>query len=109
MSEYEYGDYVERLLKEEYGAENVERQVYLPETGRFVDFLIDCGLHTLAVELEHSSERVVYHGYGQALFYAKHNRRWAPAVIYPPDGENEAELSKVAEDVVLIPIQHKHE
>lgn len=109
MSEYNYGNYVERKLNEEHGAENVDREVYLAETGRYVDFLIDCGTHTLAVELEHSSDKVLYHGYGQALFYAKHNRRWAPAIIYPPDGENEEELSKVAEDVVLIPMQHKHE
>lgn len=108
MTETAYGDYVEERLVEEHGAENVERSVYLPQTYRYVDFLVDCGTHTLAIELEHSSDKVVKEGYGQAQMYAKHNRKWAPAIVYPPDGENEEELEMVGQDVVLIPIPHKH-
>ena len=108
MTEEGYGNYVEDRLNEEYGEENVERNVYLPQTYRYVDFLVDTGIMTLAIELEHSSEKVVKEGYGQVQMYAKHNRKWAPAIIYPPDGENEEELQMVGQDVVLIPIPHKH-
>lgn len=108
MTETSYGDYVESLLVEEYGAENVERNVFLPRTYRYVDFLVETGFVTLAIELEHSTDKVVYEGYAQAELYAKHSRSWVPVIVYPPDGENEEELSMIGEDVALVPIEHKH-
>lgn len=109
MTEKSYGNFVERKLKEEYGEENVEREVYLAETYRYMDFLVDTGMMSLAIELEHSSEKVVKEGYGQAKLYAKHNWRWSPVIIYPPDGENQEELQIIGQDVTLIPLPHEHE
>lgn len=108
-SETDYGDYVERQLIDVYGEENVEREVYLGETYRFADFVVDAGYVSLAIELEHSTDKVVAEGFGQALLYAKHDPAWVPVVIYPPDGENDAELALVGEDVALVPMEHIHE
>lgn len=108
MTEYNYGNYVTELLCETYGPENVRRNVYLSKTVRYVDFLVDTGIVTLAIELEHSSDKVVQEGYGQANLYAKHNPTWIPVIIYPDDGENAEELEMIGQDVALVTVPHKH-
>lgn len=107
MTEKGYQGYIKKLLEEQY--DSVEQNVYLPQTRRYVDFIVEAGVVTLAIEVEHSSEAVVAEGYGQSQFYAKHHSKWVPVIIYPPDGENQEELAMVAQDVALVPIEHKHE
>lgn len=109
MSEYNYKDYIERLLVDEYGESNVEREVYLGETYRFVDFLVNAGMVRLAIEVEHSSDKAVEEGVAQSQLYARHNRAWLPVIVYPPDGENERELEMISSYAALVPITHKHE
>lgn len=98
-----YVDQVATHLALEYGDEHVEREVHLDETDRFVDFVVDCGDVSLAIEVENGSGDVVDRGYGQALLYAKHQPHWVPVIYYNPDGDNEAELSYIGESVALVP------
>ncbi len=108
MSEKDYQEYIEGMIRNTYESYQIEQSVYLTQTRRYVDFLIDVGFVTLAVEVEHSSDSVVEEGLSQALLYAAHRRDWLPVIIYPPDGENEAELQLIGQKVGLIPVEHKH-
>lgn len=98
-----YQDKLEPYLHETYGEENVERDVFLDQTYRYVDFLVEVGDVYLAIEVENSTDHVVYEGHGQAELYAQHSDQYLPVIYYPHDGENEAELNMIGTQVGLVP------
>lgn len=71
MPERNFEDYVEELLVDEYGEENVERQYYLQYSGRYVDLVAydPENERTWALELENDKGSAL-NGSGQARFYS---------------------------------------
>lgn len=69
--EKNFEDYVEELLIDKYGEENVERQYYLQYSGRYVDLVAHDpeNERTWALELENDKSSAL-NGSGQAKFYA---------------------------------------
>lgn len=102
-----YHAYLYDILADTYGEDNVVNEVYLSKTGRWADFIVRCGLVTLAIEVETSSDRVVKEGLNQAQLYARHYPTWVPVVIYPPDGDNDEEIELLSEVLPLIRIPYR--
>lgn len=99
-TETEYMDWLEGVLCDEYGDENVQRNPRL-ETDRIPDFLIDTWLCTLAVEVEDREEDMI-DGSGQASMYAAHDTEYVPVVVGPPDGTATEELDLLHGDVGVV-------
>lgn len=105
MTHEEERPYHERLVEHlvtEYGEEHVETDVYLEETGRFCDVLVETPLVTLALEVENDWEAVIK-GIGQATLYAAHYPEGAvPVVVTPPGHVEEPEVSLLRRNGVLV-------
>lgn len=85
ISEYEFHkEYVEPLLFDQFGEENVEHEKWLPITTAFADFWVDTGLVILAIEVE-NDRRSIRSGVAQAQEYALNDSRAVPVVITPED------------------------
>lgn len=95
-----FGDRVEEHLVEHYGADNVEREKYLPEPYRFVDFWVSGPVVDLAIEVENDFESLMT-GIGQAQLYAAH-RDAVPVVIVPEDHIDHPEMEMVKEQVQVM-------
>lgn len=92
---------VEHLVTE-YGEDAVRTDVYLKETGRWVDVLVETPLVTLALEVENDWESVIM-GIGQANLYAAHVEEGAvPVVAVPPGHVEEPEVSLLRRRGVII-------
>lgn len=102
-----YHNYLHGILDDIYGSENVVNEVYLSKTGRWADFIVRCGLVTLAIEVETSSDRVCREGPTQAHLYARHYPMWVPVVIYPPDGDNSDEMAMLGEVMPIVPVPYQ--
>lgn len=108
MTERSYHNYIQEILEEQYGEDNVEHEVYLAETYRFVDFVVDTGIVTLAIEVEHSTDKAIREGM-MSLLYASHERDWVPVIIHPPDGENKEEIEMMQSFAAYVPVEHRHQ
>lgn len=92
-SEASFEDYVEELLIDEYGADNVERQYYLDKSERYADFLVfdESNNRIEGWELENTAGSVIS-GSGQAIYYAQEAMMEFPdsgtavPVLCVPDG-----------------------
>jgi len=85
-------DVVGPLLREEFGADAVERERYLETTGSFADYWVDTGLVTLAIEVENDAD-AIRDGVAQALTYAQHDVRALPVVITPTGAVDRDEVA----------------
>lgn len=103
-SERTYHDRVYEYLVDHYGADNVETNVYLAETYRFVDIWVHGPVVDYAIEVENDFESA-FEGVGQAALYASHefdNPNVVPVVIVPPDHVAEPEVSMLRDSGVHI-------
>ena len=75
-------EHVGPWLADLFGAENIEQEVYLDNSGRYADFWVDLGQFAIAVEVENDWEASVK-GVGQAMLYAKHEQNVWPLVVVP--------------------------
>lgn len=100
-SEKSYTDRVEECLIDEYGEDNVEREHYLEESGRYADFKVDTPVTTLLIEAENDFE-AAFKGVGQALLYAAHYEDASPVVILPPEHIKEPEAEMLSRHVPIV-------
>lgn len=77
-----FTDKIERLYRDRYGDDAVERNRYLDETGRYCDLWVQTPDVTLAVEVENDADSIIT-GVGQTELYAAHSPRAVPVVIVP--------------------------
>lgn len=102
MSEKDFADEVEEELNTIFGEENVERQKYLEESGRFVDFWAEGMLVDFAIEVEDSFESI-FNGVSQATLYAEHGENVTPVVILPEEAEvQEPEREMLSHNVSIL-------
>lgn len=100
-SEDNFSDGVEEELVECYGEENVERQVYLAESGRYADFIVDGPLFRLAIEVENDWESAIG-AVGQAQLYAGHYADAVPVVIIPEGHKENPEYELLRNRVLIV-------
>lgn len=86
--ESEFTEKVEEELESFFGEENVRREVYLPETWRFADFVVQTEFFGFVVEVENDWDSV-FKGIGQATLYASHYPNCFPVVVLP-EGHTES-------------------
>lgn len=87
-----------KWLAEEYGAENVAHEVYLPDAWRYIDFVVQTPLGTFAIEAERSAENMI-EGAGQSIMYAGSQNGYMPLVLVPHGHTEEPEVQWVRQRV----------
>lgn len=100
ISEDEYADKLESHFIEKYGADNVRREHYI-DIDRYVDFLVDNGIVTLAIEVE-NDEGDALHGAMQSVMYAAEEDHWCPVVVLPHIDTNKPEIKRMADQVAYV-------
>lgn len=84
-SEAEFADWVAEWFRQQYGADAVEKQVWLPDERWYADLVVDCGWCRLFVEIENDADSV-RPGFGQAAGYAGTDHvEGRHLVVTPPD------------------------
>lgn len=101
--ESEFADRVLEHLREQFGADVVTEQVYLEESDRFVDVVVDVGIVTLCIEIESEFDRAIT-GVGQAILYAAHYVDGVPVVVVPPDHLEDPEAVYLSRQVPIVPL-----
>lgn len=89
------------FLEAEYGPEAVDSQVYLPESTRYCDIVVDLPVATLCIEVE-SRFSAAIKGVGQALLYAAHYRDGVPVVVLPADHTESPEMEMLQGGAAVI-------
>lgn len=79
-------------LESHFGEDNVDHELYLPQTGRYCDFWVTGPLTDYAIEVENDWEAAIQ-GVGQSLLYAAHAANTIPVVIVPDGHIEEPEAS----------------
>jgi hypothetical protein len=102
VSEAVYADYVETVFAHRFPDATIEREVYTPSE-RFCDIVVESKYFTYVIEVENTSDDVVTNGVGQALLYAT-EFDGIPIIVFPPDGDNEAELNALSNYVTILPL-----
>lgn len=103
-SESTYHDRVYDYLVDQYGVDNVDSNVYLSETYRFVDIWVEGPVVDYAIEIENDFESAI-EGIGQAALYASHefdNPNVVPIVVLPPDHVAQPEADMLRESGIHI-------
>lgn len=102
LSEDEYSDLVEEMLIAQYGSKNVEREYYLDDVERYVDFIVWTWPVDMAIEVENDFE-ATFTGVGQALLYASESSEMTPVIIRPPlsDGSDRMESDRLSKHVSI--------
>lgn len=103
VPEDEFQSRAKQHLVEWFGEENVEREVFLPDSYRFADFIVQGDMTTWAIEAENDAASVVA-GVGQAFLYAAHFDMASPAVVVPADHTEEPEISMLRRYIPVIEI-----
>lgn len=85
LSEREFNDYMEKVLENHFGEENVHREVVL-ESQRRPDFVVDTIFGTAMVEAEDRAKDAIG-GWGQAYLYASHEMSAYGIVLFPEETE----------------------
>lgn len=106
VSETEFTDYLEKLLRHRFGSENVRREVTL-RSRRRVDLMLNLGLTIMMIEAENDTDSVI-DGYGQAKVYSSHDSRVGGAVMYPLS-EYDEDLEFLNGATAVIPVEYKPE
>lgn len=96
--EDEFHRRAEKWLIEEYGAENVEHEVYLPNAWRYIDFVVQTPLATFAIEAERTADKVI-EGAGQSILYAGAKNGYTPLILVPDGHTEEPEVSWIRKRV----------
>lgn len=96
-----FQDRVVAYLEDEYGAENVEEDKYLPDPYRFCDVWVEGALVDYAIEIENDFDAAI-NGVGQALMYAAEEENAVPIVVLPPDHTDEPEASSLRRAVPIV-------
>lgn len=104
FDEYTFQDYVEELLIDQYGEDNVYREKYYPETGRFVDFYVETAVVNLALEVENDAEAIMK-GAGQAVLYANHDSNTVGAVVVPKGHIDQPETNLLRQDIPIVELE----
>jgi len=87
LTEDEFNDYIEELLVNHYGEDNVARNKKL-DSDRIPDFIVETKLGTAMVQAESSAEAAIK-GKAQVELYAAHNLSSFGVVLYPQQDEEE--------------------
>lgn len=96
-TEKSFEDIVEQWFIDEYGEENVHRQVYQPGPRWFVDLVVVFPFATLFIEIE-SRASEIRPGVAQALGYAASDtRRGLPMVILPMDHLYDPKVERISQ------------
>lgn len=98
--EKEFSLLVEEKLIEQYGEDKVEKEVYLPQTGRFADFVVRGPITNFAIEAKDNWEGC-FKGVGQAELYAEHIPNCIP-VIAIPKGHTESPETEMLRNSIAI-------
>lgn len=96
-----FQDRVVEYLENEYGAENVEENKYLPDPYRFCDIWVEGALFDYAIEVENSFDGVI-EGVGQSLIYAAEEENAVPVVVVPDGHTEEPEVSSIRRSIPVI-------
>lgn len=94
---------VGEALRDIYGHENVEREKYLTDTGRWVDFWVEGELVNFAIEVENDFE-ACFKGAGQAIVYAAHKPKTIPLIITPAHHVDQPEARMLSQTVPIIEV-----
>lgn len=100
-TEATFSDKVKEQLIEYFGEENVEENVYLAESGRYADFIVDTPFFWFAIEVENDWESAIK-GVGQAELYASHYKDAIPVVVVPEGHIDNPEYALLRERVLII-------
>lgn len=99
-NERKFGDRIEEELNTRFGRTNVRREVYLQDTRRYADFLVEGELQDYAIEVENDWEACLK-GVGQAILYANHFDNCKPVVVVPKGHVEYPEVTKLREDILV--------
>lgn len=99
--EASFQDRVIDFLQDEYGAENIEEDKYLPDPYRFCDIWVDGPVVDYAIEVENDFDAAIT-GVGQAVIYAAEETNAVPIVIVPPGHVEEPEVSSLRRAVPVV-------
>lgn len=94
MNEEDYHDLVRTWLYKNF--ENIYHEFYLPDSGRFVDFLVSTPFGGYVIEVEDTFEDV-FDGIGQVTYYAAETG-YEPVVVLPADDIDEPEFTYLQEN-----------
>lgn len=99
-SETNFSEEVSDQLVDYFGEEHVYENVYMAETRRYADFIVETPFFRLAIEVENNWEAAIK-GIGQAQLYAAHYNDAIPVVIVP-EGHIESPEYEYLRNQVLI-------
>lgn len=100
-SEETFQDRVVEYLEDEYGAENIEENKYLPDPYRFCDIWVEGPLVDYAIEVENDFDAAIK-GVGQSLIYAAEEVNAVPIVVLPANHVDEPEVSSLRRAVPVV-------
>lgn len=98
MSEVEYRELVAAWLADNFV--DIEHEVYLSDTGRFVDFVVRTPFERYAIEVEEDFESLTT-GIGQTEMYAAELDA-TPVVVIPADVIEQPEFDLLVENAAPI-------
>lgn len=108
-SERSFEDIVESWFIDEYGVENVYRQVYQPGPRWFVDLVVYLPFATLFIEIE-SRATEIRPGVSQCLGYAAADpRRGIPMVITPPGHLRDRKVNRLSKSSTVVIVEFDEE
>lgn len=98
-------DAVEQRLKDEYGMVNVEREKYLPDSRRFIDFHVYAWPFNLCIEVEDDMSGMIK-SVGQCYLYAQHFPNGVPMLIAPSTAVEQPELRMLRQTLPVAILDH---
>lgn len=99
--EDEFHERADRWLRDEFGAENVEHEKYLPNAWRYIDFLVTTPIGKFAIEAERKAEKII-EGVGQSIMYAGYDPSYTPMVLVPHDHTMSPETEWIRQRIPVI-------